>query len=228
MPRLPGVVFGARLAAARAVSGDFFDFISLGDQQLGIVVGDVCGKGMPAAIYMALTRSLIRAEAPRCLPPGEALYCVNRHLLDIHDGGMFVTLVYGVLACDTGQFVYARAGHELPLVRTAGGHVYEAPCGLGHPLGILDEPQIDEQSLMLTPGTTLLLYTDGVSEAMDASGNLFGRKHLAELLESQHQSAAQELCDDLLETILAFEHNEHPTDDVTVVAMQAESEGVKG
>lgn len=225
MPRLPGFVFGARLAAARAVSGDFFDFIPLGNQQLGIVVGDVCGKGMPAAIYMALTRSLIRAEAPRCLPPGEALYCVNRHLLDIHDGGMFVTLVYGVLACDTGQFVYARAGHELPLLRSAEGPVYEAPHGLGHPLGILDEPQFDEQILALDPGATLLLYTDGVSEAMNPSGELFGRKHLAELLEVQRQGTAQKLCDDLLETILAFEHNEHPTDDVTVVAVRAQREG---
>jgi serine phosphatase RsbU (regulator of sigma subunit) len=101
------------------VGGDFFDFIPLGEGLLGLAVGDVSGHGVPAALFMAMTFSLLRAEASQGRSPWEALQAVNRHLLDLNDEGMFVTVLYGVLNAATGEFHYARAGHDLPLVMDA-------------------------------------------------------------------------------------------------------------
>mgnify|MGYP003375831754 CR=1 FL=1 len=115
MPLLPGYDFAALMVPARAVGGDFFDFIPLHGGDLGIVVADVSDKGMPAAIFMGLTRSLVRAEASRGVFPAEVLRRVNEHLVDMNASGSFVTVLYGILHARTGEFLYARAGHELPL-----------------------------------------------------------------------------------------------------------------
>ena len=116
LPTHPGLDFGARIVPARMVGGDFYDVFPVGEGRWGIVVGDVCDKGVPAALFMMLTYSLMRAEAPRALAPGEALLAVNRHLLDLNPSGMFVTLLYGVLDAVTGRLTYARAGHPPPLL----------------------------------------------------------------------------------------------------------------
>ncbi len=142
------------------------------------MIGDACDKGVPAAIFMALTRSLLRAEASRARSPREALQNVNRHLLDMNDAGMFVTAIYGVLHQPTRTFNYARAGHTLPLLRGVGGAVLAPPHGTGQPLGLWPEPSFDEQRIVIPRGGALLLYTDGVTEAVDAQGALFGTRWL--------------------------------------------------
>ncbi|HEX9372690.1 MAG TPA: SpoIIE family protein phosphatase, partial [Roseiflexaceae bacterium] len=147
LPDLAGFDFGAAMVPARVVSGDFYDFIPLDQSRLGIVIGDVCGKGLPAALLMALTRSLLRAEAMRGGPPIEVLRSVNRHLLDMNDSRTFVTVVYGVLHQPTREFSYVRAGHELPLVVDPAGQVFVPPMRQGQPLGILPAPDLDEQTL---------------------------------------------------------------------------------
>ena len=120
LPRLPGYDFGATILSARTVGGDLYDFIPLGEGRLGIAVGDVSDKSVPAAIFMALTRSLLRAEATRSVvrppSPRQALQRVNKLLLDMNDAGMFVTLLYGILDGPRRTFSYPRAGHELPLI----------------------------------------------------------------------------------------------------------------
>ena len=116
LPRLPRYDFGALIMPAKRVGGDLYDFIPLGKGRLGIAVGDVSDKGVPAAIFMALTRSLLRAEATRVVSPRRALERVNQLLLDMNDEGMFVTLLYGILDAQQGTFAYSRAGHELPLL----------------------------------------------------------------------------------------------------------------
>ena len=122
LPQLSGFDFGARMMPARAVGGDFFDFIPLSGSALGIVIGDVSDKGVPAALFMALTSNLLRAEARRTNSAGDALRHVHRQLLEINDSGMFVSLLYGVLNGTTREFRYARAGHELPFSMMRGGN----------------------------------------------------------------------------------------------------------
>ena len=118
-PQLAGLDFGMLIEPMTSVGGDFFDFIELDQERVGLVVGDVSDHGVPAAIFMALTYSLLRAEAFRASSPGEALQAVNRQLLDMNPSGMFVTVLYGVLNRTTHDFQFARAGHDLPLILNA-------------------------------------------------------------------------------------------------------------
>jgi serine phosphatase RsbU (regulator of sigma subunit) len=221
LPELPGYDFDARMVPARMVGGDCFDFIALGPDTLGIVVGDACDKGMPAAIFMALTRSLLRAEASRARSPREALQSVNRHLLDMNDAGMFVTALYGVLHRTTRIFDYARAGHTLPLMRGVGGAVLTPPHANGQPLGLWPDLALDEQRVVIPRGGALLLYTDGVTEALDAQGDLFGSRRLRTAVSVYRSGSAQELCDNVLQAVTDFCGPTPQGDDLTLVAMHA-------
>src|SRR5262249_20634254 len=178
LPRLAGFDIGARMVAARMVGGDFYDVIPLGPVHLGVVIGDVSGKGMAAALFMALASSLLRVEALRIDTPEQVLREVNRHLLSRDTRSMFVTVLYGVLCRDTREFAFVRAGHELPLLLDANGERLALQMGRGHPLGLFPTPMLDAQSVYLPPGGTLLLFTDGVTEAMDARDELFGAQRI--------------------------------------------------
>lgn len=221
MPALPGFQFGARIVPARIVGGDFFDFIPLGPDAIGVAVGDVTDKGLPAAIFMAQARALLRAEASSAASPREALERVNRHLLQMNDAGLFVTVLYGVLELASGCFRYARAGHELPLLVDASGAVTVAPRGGGMALGLVEQPPIDEQTLTLAPGATLLLYTDGATEAHNQQFDEFGVARLGAMLGAHHDAAADALCGLLLNAIVAFQQTAHQHDDITLVAIRA-------
>ena len=140
LPRFTGFDFGARIVPARVVGGDFYDFIPLDEHTLGVAVGDVSGKGLPAAIFMAMTRSLMRAEASRTRSPGEALRGVNKQLLEMNEASMFVSVLYGILDGKTRRFHYARAGHELPLLCNASG-VVAPPVGVGQFLAFFPDPR---------------------------------------------------------------------------------------
>jgi serine phosphatase RsbU (regulator of sigma subunit) len=222
LPQMDGYDFGARLEPARLMSGDFFDFIPLGPDTLGIVVADVCGKGVPAAFVMALARSLIRAEAGRASLPAQALQRVNRHLLDMVGSGMFVTLLYGMLDRAKRTFVYARAGHELPIVFDRQGMVAAPDRGLGLPLGLFPDPELDQQTIVIPAGGGLLLYTDGITEAIGPQGDLFGQPLLREIVRLNRHTPAQELCDRLLETVQAYHGQAPQDDDVTLVVIRAD------
>ncbi len=221
MPHLDGFNFGARSAPAHAVGGDFFDFVPLSRDRLGIVIGDVSGKGVPAALFMALTRSLVRAEARRGVTLRETIKRVNRHLLDVNETAMFVTLLYGVLHRRRHEFVYVRAGHETPLVTSSSGEVSRPHPGPGMSLGVLDDPLLDEQVIIVPRGSSLLLYTDGVTDAVDAQGSLFGVEWLKEVLHANREAAAQILCDQLLEAVLEYGGTTSQVDDATLVAVRA-------
>ncbi len=181
LPEVAGFDFGALIVPMRAIGGDFYDFISLDDNTLGIAVGDVSGHGVPAALFMALTVTLLRAEACRDCSPREVLRGVNRQLLNLNREGMFVTVLYGVLDGATGKFTYARAGHELPLFCTASGELIVPELGPGRVLGLFDDLHLAESTMNLAQGGTLLLYTDGVVEAFagDLAGGEQGRGFVA-------------------------------------------------
>ena len=223
-PRLPGFDFGMLMEPMTSVGGDFFDFIPLGDGRLGIVIGDVSDHGAPAAIFMALTYSLLRAEARRADTPGEALRRVNRHLLDMNDSGMFVTILYGILDGATREFRFVRAGHDLPLVLNVRCEVIELRLGVGQLLGILPDPALDEQSVVLPPDGLLLMYTDGVTEAMDLDRKQFGVEGLRALLRpaGPQRLSAQGVCEAVRDAVRAHTGSSAPQDDVTLVAVQVE------
>jgi sigma-B regulation protein RsbU (phosphoserine phosphatase) len=222
LPHLDGFDFGARIEPARSVGGDLFDFIPLGDDTLGIVVGDVTDKGVPAAIFMAQAHALLRAEAGIAVLPRDVLLRVNDHLLDMNARGLFVTVLYGLLNRVTGEFAYARAAHDLPLVCTTRGEVIQAPQRTGQPLGIFADPQIDEQTLAIPPGGTLLIYTDGVTDARDSDGVAFGVDRLKSALGNCAGLAAQHTCDHLLQAVLPHRDGGSQDDDVTLVAVHSQ------
>jgi serine phosphatase RsbU (regulator of sigma subunit) len=220
LPRLDGFDIGARIVPARAVGGDLFDVFPLGCDSLGLMIGDVSGKGVPAAMFMALARSLLRAEALRASTPELAIYSVNRHLLEMNAAGMFVTVLYGILQQKTRAFCYARAGHELPRVWDASGAPLPYTWDFGHPLGLLEEPSLDCRTIVMPPGGTLLLITDGVTEATDYRGAFFGSERLDMAVRACPARSAQGLCDDLVATLADY-HGESPQhDDITLVAVR--------
>jgi serine phosphatase RsbU (regulator of sigma subunit) len=221
LPELAGYDFSACMVPARVVSGDFYDFIPLDQARVGIVIADVCGKSVPAALLMALTRSLLRAEASRGGPPSQVLRSVNRHLLDMNDSRTFVTMLYGVLHQQTREFVYVRAGHELPLVVDPQGEMIVPELGLGQPLGILSQPALDEHTVTIPPSGVLLLYTDGVTEAVDPDGNFFETDRLYEVARESRGASAQRMCDQLLQAVTAYRGTAPQADDVTLVAVRA-------
>jgi serine phosphatase RsbU (regulator of sigma subunit) len=222
LPQLDGFEIGARMLPARMVGGDFFDIIPLGPDSLGIAIGDVSGKGVPAALFMALASSLLRAEVTRGTLPEEALRLLNQHLLTRNAKGMFVTLLYGVLQRDTGEFRYVRAGHELPVGWDAEGRRINVTLGHGMPLGLIPDSALDVQSITLPPGGTLLLYTDGSVEAMDAQATLLGHDRLSEIARAAMGDSAQDLCDHLVQAIVDYQGAASQSDDITLVAVRAQ------
>jgi serine phosphatase RsbU (regulator of sigma subunit) len=221
LPRLPGYEFGARMVPARAVGGDFFDFFPLSEHSVGILIGDVSDKGVPAALFMALTSSLLRAEARRGSSAAEALRNVNRDLMEKNDMGMFVTAWYGVLDARTRELQYVRAGHELPLFCNRAGELAALPCTRGVPLGIADEIPLDQQAIRLEPGSTLLVYTDGITDALDSTSTRFGLERLRTAFAELHRENAPVICSRLIEMNAAFRGDTPQYDDIALIAVQA-------
>lgn len=221
LPKIEGLDLGASMVPARMVGGDFFDAIPLGKDRIGLVVGDVSGKGVPAALFMALTRSLLRAESGPSISPEKALRRVNRHLLGMNANDMFVTILYGVLNRKTHKFVYVRAGHELPLVWSEEGQLTKPEIGRGQLMGIFPDPVLETQSLSLPPGSTLLIYTDGVTEARNEQEQFFGEEGLIAAVPDLLNKSAQEICDALVQ-ILTDYHGEAPqADDITLITARS-------
>lgn len=222
LPQLPGYGFGAQIVPARHVGGDLYDFIPLSDDTLGIVIGDVSDKGVPAAIFMAQTHALIRAEARQNRSPRETLERVNCYLLEMNAQGLFVTVLYGILHRAARVFEYARAGHELPIIRRDDGTLFTPPQGEGAPLGIFDFVILDEASVTLSPGSTMLLLTDGVTEAMNPAREQFGIGRIQSVVEKNARDDAQALCDHMLRALEIFRGAAPVHDDITLVTIQAQ------
>ena len=220
LPHMPGLDLGARMLPARIVGGDFYDVVALDSDRLGIAIGDVAGKGMPAALFMALTCSLLRAEAARLTSPEKVLQRVNQHLLGMNAAGMFVTVLYGILDRATREFAYVRAGHELPLIWDMTGTILTPAHGIGHPLAFFPDPLLDVQTVCLPPGGALLLYTDGVTEAMDTQGALFELSRLQAFVCGSQATSAQGLCDDLVQVLMTYHGASPQADDITVLAVR--------
>jgi serine phosphatase RsbU (regulator of sigma subunit)/anti-sigma regulatory factor (Ser/Thr protein kinase) len=228
LPDLPGWHVAAYYRPARAVGGDFYDFIELPDGQVGIVVGDVTDKGVPAALVMATTHSILRAEAPRLVAPAEVLRRANDLLLDEMPAHMFVTCLYAVLDPASGRLRFANAGHNLPNLRAqAEGEVVELRA-TGMPLGLLPGMGYEEAEAILGPGDRLLLHSDGLAEAHGPDGEMFGFPRLTKLCGEP--GGGEALIDLLLAELAAFTGpGWEQEDDITLVAVQrAASAGAFG
>src|SRR5262249_45729565 len=197
LPELPGWHLDAYYKPAREVGGDFYDFFELPDGQVGVVVGDVTDRGVPAAMVMAAARGVLRATAARVVSPGETLERVNELLCPDIPDKMFVTCLYGVIDPASGRFQFANAGHNLPYARTADGAAELRATGM--PLGLLPGMPYEEKEAWTAPGEALLLYSDGVTEAHSAQREMFGTPRLAELVAS-----GEELIGGLLASLAGF------------------------
>jgi sigma-B regulation protein RsbU (phosphoserine phosphatase) len=212
--------FGARMLPARMIGGDFYDLIPLDSDLLGVTIGDVSGKGIPAALYMALTIRLLRVAAQNGISSRDTIYEVNRHLLAMNAPGMFVTLLYGIYNKKNHEFIYTRAGHELPLLWDKSGNSIPLDEGRGQPLGFFTNPILDTQSIEIRPGDTLLLYTDGVTEAQDEQAECFGVEGLEVFVPPILRHPAQIFCDQLVARIQQQCGDGQQSDDITVLALK--------
>jgi serine phosphatase RsbU (regulator of sigma subunit) len=221
IPRLDGYDFSARMIPAKSVGGDFFDFIPLGEDSLGIAVGDVSDKGMPAALFMAMVRSLLRAEAHPGRSPQKVLRSVSRHLMDMNDKEMFVTVLFGILDRTTHRFHYARAGHEPPIFFDGLGCIKRMPRANGQALGVLDEVALDEQTVELSKGSMLLVYSDGIPDATNLQNVSFGYDAMIRTVGRLPGSTAQRACEELIRAVAEHQAGSLQQDDMTVVVVRA-------
>jgi serine phosphatase RsbU (regulator of sigma subunit) len=217
-PQVPGYTMAAHCQPAHETGGDFYDFVQFEDGRLGLVIGDVAGKGMPAALLMANARSIWRAEASNERGPGETLQRVNRSLHhDINSNG-FVTLLYALLDPPAGRLCLASAGHPLPLLCNDAGLREIEVYGL--PLGLQPDATYEEVQVSLAPGDTLLLYTDGVTEAMNSARELFGVDRLVALMQHEGHRPAGALAERVLSVACTFGGQAGQADDMTVMVLQ--------
>jgi serine phosphatase RsbU (regulator of sigma subunit) len=220
IPTMERYDLGATMIPAHIIGGDFYDIIPLDDQHVGLAIGDVCGKGIPAAMFMALVCNLLRVEAQLHLSPVKVLQQINRHLRMMNTRGMFVTILYGVLHRTRRTFHYARAGHEPPLLWNQAMQFRPGHLKPGQLLGLLDEPKLDEQRLKLLPGDTLLLYTDGVTEAQNEHNEFFGMDGLTRAIPTLSGNSAQALCEQIVESLHTCCGEVQKIDDITMVALR--------
>jgi serine phosphatase RsbU (regulator of sigma subunit)/anti-sigma regulatory factor (Ser/Thr protein kinase) len=217
LPDLPHWQIAAYYGPARAVGGDFYDFIEMADGRIGISVGDVTDKGVPAALVMARTHTVLRAEASRSNSPGVILARANALLVPEMPATMFVTCLFAILDPETGRIVIANAGHNLPYIRTDDGVVELRATGM--PLGLMPDIVYEETEGVIAPGSNVLLYSDGLVEAHDRASQMFGFPRLRQAMTID--DSGSELLDRLLETLHGFTGTDwEQEDDITLVTLR--------
>ena len=219
LPQLPGWQISSYYQPARAVGGDFYDFLYFEDGRLGLVIGDVTDKGVPAALVMATTRSILRSTARTDISPGKVLEQTNDLLHQDIPPNMFVTCLYAILDPASGRLDYANAGHDLPY-RRHNGEVSELRA-TGMPLGLMPGMAYEEKELTLAPGESILFYSDGLVEAHNTKRQMFGFPHLMKLLAEVPRGTP--VIDFLLAELATFTGSDwEQEDDVTLVTLQCE------
>ncbi|MCY3736559.1 MAG: SpoIIE family protein phosphatase [Gemmatimonadaceae bacterium] len=224
-PRDPRFELHASMTPAREVGGDFYDFFRLEDERLGIVVADVSGKGVPAALFMMVSRTLMKGTAIGEGDPAACLTEVNQLLTESNEESMFVTVFYSSFNPETGHLEYANAGHNLPYVVKPSGEVRQIDCPPGLVLGVLPEFDFPGGSLDLEPGDVLFFYTDGVNEAMDENGEEFGDERLTRVLAEAAGSSAADLSQRMVEAVHAHAGEAPQSDDITCVTLRYLGDG---
>ena len=209
----------AIMTPAQDVGGDFYDVFHLPGEKLGVVMADVSGKGVPAALFMMVSRTLVKGNAVSALSPGEALTQVNNLLGEENERAMFVTLLFGVFDTHNGTFTYANAGHCAPYLVRAGQKPQELPLTQGIALGVMPDFPYTEDKVQLQPGDRVFLYTDGVPEAEAPDKELFENHRLEETLEGVADRSPEEINRAVIEAVRVFSGGEHQSDDITCLTL---------
>ncbi|MCY3506700.1 MAG: SpoIIE family protein phosphatase [Chloroflexi bacterium] len=211
-------IFGT-MHPAKDVGGDFFDIVRLADDKVGLAIADVSDKGVPAALFMMSSRTLLKGSAIGTEAPGDVLTEVNNLLNEDETTGMFVTMLYAVYDPATGEFTYASGGHDPPLVVRADGTSELKPLTGGIALGVLGGFEYRQDSFQLEPGDTVCLYTDGVTEATNQQGELMGIEGIQELFASAPPTGAEQSCMGMLNRVLEFTGDAPQHDDITCLTL---------
>ena len=212
----------ARMTPAREIGGDFYDFFSLDDDRMGLVIADVSDKGIPAALFTMVSRALLKAAARNHASPAKCLHEVNELVSQDNDACMFVTLFYAVLDLRDGRLIYSNGGHNPPrLVR--GGEVQEVPATGDIALGIAVDHQFHDAELTLQIGDTLFLYTDGITEACNAAEDEFSEQRLDDLLHELGDDGAADTVEAIVGAVEEFAAGVAQFDDMTCMALQLNS-----
>src|SRR4030042_6144365 len=219
LPVVSGWDIGVRWQPARQVGGDFYDILTLDDDRIGFVIADVADKGMPAALFMTLIRTLIRAAAKDKSSPAAVLKQVNNLLVPDSKHGMFVTIFYGVFSLSTGRVIYANAGHNPPIVKQIDREELIELTRTSMSLGIFNDIEVEEREMQLHPGDWMLLYTDGVTEAFSANEEIFGTDRLYKLLLEYQFVSANGLLDRIEGSVNKFIEGTDLSDDMTLTAI---------
>lgn len=210
----------AAMVPAKEVGGDLFDFFLIDQERLGFVVGDVSGKGVPAALFMAISCTLLRASAHHGASPGACLSYMNQSLVERNASGMFVTLFYGILNTRTGVIEYSNAGHNPPYAFSPDGQLRALNERCGPMLGVFEGFEYATRSTEIGPEDGLLLYTDGVTEACNRNGEFFEEWRLEAYLKANMSMHADELVRDLHAEVERFEAGARRADDITVLVLR--------
>jgi serine phosphatase RsbU (regulator of sigma subunit)/DNA-binding NarL/FixJ family response regulator len=221
LPDVPGWQLAARLDPARETSGDFYDFIPFPDGRLGILVADAADKGMGAALYMTLSRTLIRTYAAEYdTRPDLVLSATNRRILMDTRAELFVTVFYAILDPVAGRLAYCNAGHNPPfLLNTQNKGPVQALSRTGLPLGVFEDTAWTQDVVEIAPGDVLLLYTDGITEAQDRQGAFFSEKRLLEVAQANLGRSAQDIQDALITQVREFSGDAPQSDDITLMVV---------
>ncbi|MBM4313508.1 MAG: HAMP domain-containing protein [Deltaproteobacteria bacterium] len=216
----------AILEPAKEVGGDLYDFFLIDEEHVFFSIGDVSGKGVPAALFMAVTKTLMKGIASQAVFPSMALSNVNQELCKDNDSSMFVTVFCGILNFKTGELLFANAGHNLPVLISAGGEIRWLESPPGFLLGIMEDTQYETSRMILTPGDTLFLYTDGVTEAMNSQQAFFSDPTLIETIaRCPDQRTPEAIIDCVLKAVKAFTGEEPQSDDITMLALYYRGKG---
>jgi sigma-B regulation protein RsbU (phosphoserine phosphatase) len=214
----------ARMIPALEVGGDFYDLFELNDGRLGIVIGDVSGKGVPAAFFMAIARTLIRNVAVTRSDPGQCLSEANNQLCTQNPMLLFVTVIYAIWDPWSLTLEIASAGHESPILMPETGDLIEIPVTRAPALGVMQDLDYPVTVLSLRAGDSLLVYTDGVTDALNSAGAPFGFERLILALKDGSATKPESTLDRLLNAVQAYAHDVAQTDDITAVMLSVDTE----
>ena len=210
----------AKMIPAKEVGGDLYDFFMIDKYRLGVIIGDVSGKGIAAAMLMAVCKTLLKATAFKGMPADDVLAEVNNVLADESPANMFVTVFYGVLDTRNGAFEYSNGGHNSPYLISTGESKKQIDDVGGLLIGALKESAYESNIIMLKPGDTLFFYTDGVNEAFNTNNEEFGEERLGEALKNKNGISANDIVQQVIENVRIFTEGAEQSDDITCMALK--------
>ncbi len=222
VPELKGYDIAAICIPANEVGGDFYDFIPISDNKLGLTIADVSGKSVPAALFMALSRAIVRSSAIRGADAVSVIRTANTLITEDSRSGMFVTLFYAVLEKNERTLTYVNAGHNPPVLLNHRTGEIRMLNSKGIALGAMDGSEFEEVALSLESGTTIVFYTDGVTEASNMAGELFGEERLYDIIKSHGTLTAKNLIEAIQTEIEAYCNGAQQADDITLMVLKVE------